>query len=159
MLLKIGELAKRIGLTIRALHHYEAIGLVTPSARSDAGYRLYDRRDIARLHRIQALRGLGLSLPQTGAMLDGEGADLRTVIRQQITALERELGQAAELCERLKALETHLAGDREPDLDEWLTTLGMMALYRKYFSQEEINALALLKSANKLNEQWPRISG
>ncbi|WP_076901938.1 MerR family DNA-binding transcriptional regulator, partial [Burkholderia pseudomallei] len=47
MLLKIGELAKRSGLTVRALHHYDAIGLLKPSARADNGYRLYDRNDIA----------------------------------------------------------------------------------------------------------------
>lgn len=42
MLLKIGELGKRTGLTVRALRHDDAIGLLTPSARSDAGYRLYE---------------------------------------------------------------------------------------------------------------------
>lgn len=41
MLLKVGELAKQTGLTVRALHHYDDIGLLQPSARSDAGYRLY----------------------------------------------------------------------------------------------------------------------
>lgn len=48
MKLKIGELAKRSGLTVRALHHYDSIGLLCPSARSEAGYRLYNRDDIAR---------------------------------------------------------------------------------------------------------------
>ena len=87
MLLKIGELAKRTGLTVRTLHHYDNIGLLTPSVRSDAGYRLYDRSDIARLHRIQALRRLDLSLAEIGALLSGEGADLQRVIQQQITSL------------------------------------------------------------------------
>jgi hypothetical protein len=50
MALKIGELARRTGLTVRTLHHYDAIGLLKPSARSDAGYRLYGRNDVARLH-------------------------------------------------------------------------------------------------------------
>ena len=49
MLLKVGQLARRAGLTVRALHHYDSIGLLQPSARSDASYRLYDRDDIARL--------------------------------------------------------------------------------------------------------------
>ncbi|KQN67535.1 hypothetical protein ASF04_17235 [Duganella sp. Leaf61] len=70
MLLKIGELAKRTGLTVRTLHHYDAIGLLQPSARTDAGYRLYNRTDIARLHHIQALRKFGLSLADIGASLD-----------------------------------------------------------------------------------------
>ena len=46
MLLKVGELAKQTGLTVRALHHYDDIGLLQPSVRSDAGYRLYTRKDI-----------------------------------------------------------------------------------------------------------------
>jgi DNA-binding transcriptional MerR regulator len=69
MLLKIGELAKRTGLTVRALHHYDAIGLLSPSARSDAGYRLYNEADIARLHRILALRRFGLALADIGTTL------------------------------------------------------------------------------------------
>jgi DNA-binding transcriptional MerR regulator len=47
-MLKVGELAERAGLTVRTLHHYDSIGLLRPSARSDAGYRLYDRNDVAR---------------------------------------------------------------------------------------------------------------
>ena len=42
------------------LHHYDTLGLLTPSARSDSGYRLYDKADIARLHQIQALRRFGM---------------------------------------------------------------------------------------------------
>jgi hypothetical protein len=50
--LKVGELAKRTGLTIRALHYYDNIGLLRPSGRSDSGYRLYNQSDVARLHGI-----------------------------------------------------------------------------------------------------------
>lgn len=57
MLLSVGELAKRSGLTIRTLHHYDSIGLLVPSSRSDAGYRLYDRPNIERLHRIRRCGG------------------------------------------------------------------------------------------------------
>lgn len=73
MQLKVGELAKRSGLTVRALHHYHAIGLLSPSARAENGYRLYGRDDIARLHQIQALRRFGLSLAEIGAFLDQPG--------------------------------------------------------------------------------------
>jgi MerR family transcriptional regulator, thiopeptide resistance regulator len=62
MLFKVGELARRTGLTVRALHHYDDIGLLHPSVRSDAGYRLYNAADIERLHTVQALQHLGLSL-------------------------------------------------------------------------------------------------
>lgn len=62
MLLKVGELARRSGMTVRTLHYYDSIGLLIPSARSDAGYRLYNRADITRLHHIQALRRMGVTL-------------------------------------------------------------------------------------------------
>jgi DNA-binding transcriptional MerR regulator len=154
MPLKIGELAKRIGLTVRTLHHYDAIGLVKPSTRSDSGYRLYNRDDVARLHRIQALRGLGLSLAETGALLDGEGAELTTVIRQQITSLQRQITQAVDLRDRLQAMEVQLQGADEPDIDEWLSTLGMMATRRKYFAQSELEALYRQKEFGDDAEKW-----
>lgn len=69
-MLKVGELAARAGLTVRTLHHYDSIGLLSPSARSDAGYRLYDRDDVARLQQIQALRAFGMALADIGAYLD-----------------------------------------------------------------------------------------
>ena len=60
MFLKVGELARRTGLTVRALHHFDQIVLLQPSARSEAGYRLYNRDDVARLHALQSLRALGV---------------------------------------------------------------------------------------------------
>ncbi len=54
MLIQVGELAKRAGITVRTLHHYEQTGLLLPSARSAAGYRLYNLADVQRLHMIRA---------------------------------------------------------------------------------------------------------
>lgn len=87
-LLKVGELAKRSGLTVRTLHHYDEIGLLKPSGRSDGGYRLYDRADVERLHAIQALRSLGLALDDIGNLLSGDGASLPTIVERQLRALD-----------------------------------------------------------------------
>lgn len=146
MLLKIGELAKRTGLTTRALHHYDDIGLLRPSARTDAGYRLYDRGDIARLHRIQALRRLDLSLADIAALLEGESSDLHTLIAQQIALLDRQARRTIELRDRLKRLQSELADNDEPDLSDWLVTLEMMAMYDKYFTSGELATLRTLTS-------------
>ena len=64
MLIQVGELAKRAGITVRTLHHYEQTGLLLPSARSAAGYRLYNLADVQRLHMIQALAKAGLELAE-----------------------------------------------------------------------------------------------
>src|SRR5579875_1270542 len=91
MLLKVGELAKHAGLTVRTLHHYDTIGLLRPAARSQAGYRLYDRADVARLHGIQALRRMGLSLSDIADLLDNETASPPAIIARQPAALEQEI--------------------------------------------------------------------
>ena len=69
---------------MRTLHHYDALGLLTPSARFDSGYRQYNRTDIARLHRIQALQSFGLSLAEIGDLLANKGIDLTLLIEQQL---------------------------------------------------------------------------
>ncbi|HEX7636229.1 MAG TPA: MerR family transcriptional regulator [Noviherbaspirillum sp.] len=141
MLLKVGELAKRTGLTVRTLHHYDAIGLLTPSARSDAGYRLYNQTDIARLHSIQALRHLGLPLSDIGSMLTEEGAPLPMIISRQIHALDREIARATELRGRLSLLQERLSAGSQPDMSDWLTTLQQMATYGKYFTADELKKI------------------
>lgn len=141
MLLKIGELAKRTGLTIRTLHHYDAIGLLRPSGRSAAGYRLYDRRDVERLHRIQALRRLDLPLAEIAPLLDGAGPGLESVIAQQIAGLERQIARAADLRDRLLALQASVRAREEPDMNDWLATLAMMNFYDRYFTPAESEQL------------------
>src|SRR6201988_5498959 len=64
--LKVGELAKRTGLTVRTLHHYDEIGLLKPSLHTEAGHRLYTAADVARLQQVLSLRQLGFSLEQVG---------------------------------------------------------------------------------------------
>lgn len=66
----VGELSKLTGVTVRALHHYDEIGLVRPSARTAAGYRLYDDGDVLRLQQVLLFRELGLPLPEIAAVLD-----------------------------------------------------------------------------------------
>ncbi|PXX47399.1 MerR family transcriptional regulator [Undibacterium pigrum] len=138
MLLKIGELASRTGLTIRTLHHYDKIGLLKPSARSEAGYRLYDRSDIKRLHHIQALRRLDLSLAEVGDLINGASGDLHSVIDEQISGLDQQIAQSMELRDRLQQLSGVLKAKSEPNLEYWLSTLEMMSLIGKYFSRDEI---------------------
>jgi DNA-binding transcriptional MerR regulator len=65
MLLKIGELAKMTGLSIRTLHHYDSIGLLSPSARTQAGYRLYQHGDMDRLHRSWRCASSGCRWPKS----------------------------------------------------------------------------------------------
>ena len=154
MLLKIGDLAKRTGLTVRALHHYDSIGLLTPSARSDAGYRLYNQADIARLHQILALRQCGLTLADVGTTLTRSEIPLATVVSRQIAMLTQQIAQADVLRTRLQRLQTQLANGQDPDLADWLTTLEHMTMYDKYFTPDELKELPLANPTPEMNAEW-----
>lgn len=158
MLLKVGELAKRCGLTVRTLHHYDTIGLLAPSARSDSGYRLYNRNDIARLHQIQALRRFGLSLADIGDVLANPGTHLSSIVDQQIRMLDSQIEQSTTLRDRLAQLQEQLQRGEEPELADWLTTLEMMNMYDKYFTKEEQKRFPLLSTAeNSTVAEWAEL--
>jgi len=152
-LLKVGELAVRSGLTVRTLHHFDQIGLLRPSARSAAGYRLYDRDDVARLHGILALRRLGLPLKDIGSMLSGDGADLPLLLARQLQVLDREIAQANELRTQLSLLADRFAAGDQPAMGEWLVSLELMATYARYFSAAEVRRI--VANWQQVRDEWP----
>jgi len=141
MLLKVGDLARRTGLTVRTLHHYDEIGLLAPSGRSEAGYRLYSQADVQRLHGIQTMRQMGLALSDIGTLLEGEGMAPERIIGQQIRALDQQIVQATELRGRLTMLRDGLMAGAEPDMGNWLEALALMTTYGKYFSSAELKQI------------------
>ena len=74
--LAVGDLARATGLTVRTLHHYDRLGLLSPG-RDAAGRRRYGPAETRRLHQIIALRGFGLPLAEIARLLEGEGPDPR----------------------------------------------------------------------------------
>ena len=79
----VGQVAHLSGVTVRALHHYDAVGLLRPSGRTEAGYRSYSHDDLARLQRILCYRELGFSLDQIAAILDDASVDPLDHLRRQ----------------------------------------------------------------------------
>ena len=71
----VGQVAALTGVTVRTLHHYDELSLLSPSSYSDAGYRLYSYEDLMRLQEILVWRALGFSLGEIGAMLDDPAYD------------------------------------------------------------------------------------
>src|SRR6516162_8931070 len=102
--LKVGELAQRTGLTVRTLHHYDAIGLLRPSLHTEAGYRLYTAGDIARLQQVLSLRQLGFSLDEARGCLDRPGFSPLEVIGLHLQRLRDQIESQRRLCERLETL-------------------------------------------------------
>ena len=82
-LLTVGQVAQTFGVTVRTLHHYDEVGLLSPSERSHAGYRLYTAKDLERLATIVTYRRLDLPLDEVAALLRGDGSALEHLRRQR----------------------------------------------------------------------------
>jgi DNA-binding transcriptional MerR regulator len=135
--LKVGELARRTGLTVRTLHHYDEIGLLRPSLRTEAGHRLYDADDVARLQKIVSLRQLGFSLEEVRACLDRPGFSPLEVISLHLSHLREQITLEEELCERLETLARHLRAAGEISVEESLQTIKEMTMMDKYYTREQ----------------------
>src|SRR6478736_3749690 len=135
--LRVGELARRTGLTVRTLHHYDAIGLLRPSLHTAAGYRLYTAADVARLQQILSLRQLGFSLEEVRDCLDRPGFAPLEVIRLHAARLREQIELQRKLCERLEALAEHFRTAGEVSADAFLYTIEMMTMLDKYYTPEQ----------------------
>ena len=151
---RIGEVAAATGLTVRTLHHYDEIGLLAPSGRSDAGYRLYADDDVRRLYRIVAFRRLGFALGEIGALLDGEGADPRAVVRAQLERLDAEAATREALRGRLARLLDALDGANGAAADLFLEAIEGMTMSERYYTPEQLAQLE--QRRNALGEEGMR---
>ena len=86
----IQQFAKLAGVTVRTLHHYDRLGLLSPRHRSESGYRLYTNQDMVRLERIMVLRYLGLPLRQIADLLSGTLGDDNDVAHLDRKSVVRE---------------------------------------------------------------------
>ncbi|TDC38798.1 MerR family transcriptional regulator [Micromonospora sp. 15K316] len=107
--LTVGQVSTRLGVTVRALHHWDETDLARPSLRTAGGYRLYTAADLERLHRVVVYRELGLGLGRIRAILDDSAADVPGALRAQRL-------QVAERIDRLQQLSAGL--DRMIDAHE-----------------------------------------
>lgn len=138
--LKVGELARRTGLTVRTLRHYDEIGLLKPSLHSEAGYRLYTAADVARLQQVLSLRQLGFSLEEVRACLDRPDFSPLELIRLHVARLREQIELQRKLCERLEALAEHFRTAEEVSADEFLYTIEVMTMMEKYYTPEQMES-------------------
>jgi DNA-binding transcriptional MerR regulator len=138
----VGELAVATGLTVRTLHHYDEIGLATPSLRNHAGHRRYTPADVRRLHRVAALRGFGFSLTEIARLLDDPALDARELVRRQLDQVEDRLSHAERLRTRLAALVALLDGADLPSAPTLVRLMEEMTAVEHSYTPEELDRLA-----------------
>src|SRR5262249_17928821 len=106
--LKVGEVAKRTGLSVRTLHYYDEIGLLQPSTHTESQHRLYGPAELERLQQIKSLRQLGFSLDEIRACLDAPEFSLRAVIDLHAARLRKQIKEETRLAALLETLAASL---------------------------------------------------
>ncbi len=172
---RIQEFAKLAGVTVRALHHYDRLGLLQAAHRSEAGYRLYCHDDLGRLERILVLRYLGLSLREIGGLLRAPGSSgpdslpatltrQRTVLRDRRTGLDRVL-------HAIERAQARLESGAEPEWLLYQTILKEIHMQdsqnwtEKYYSAEGVEALRAQRlswtpeAGIELRSKWQALYG
>lgn len=136
------EFAGLTGVTVRTLHHYDRIGLLKPSGRTPAGYRLYGERDFARLQQIATLKFIGLPLREIKGLLERHTLDLAATLRLQREIIEnqrRRLDMALAAIERADAVVASGAGREWEAFRKIIEVISMennMEWTEKYYSEE-----------------------
>jgi len=159
-------LAKLTGLTVRALHYYDHLGLVMPSARTAAGYRLYGEADVERLYQVLARRQLGLPLDAVGAVLDGQSS-IGELLKRHRAYLDRQLVAMRTLRAQLSTMTTVSQGAGSGSVTDFLDLIRKVitvdGTVKKYFSEEQLADLA--ERREQVGEQaitdvqaaWPKL--
>ena len=124
---KIGALAQATGLTVRALHHYDHIGLLRPSERTASGHRIYTEADVEKLYRISLLRRLGFPLEEIAAVLDDPQWKMPAAINRHLDDTRRRAAIAARLVARLSEMSAQLAHSK-PSTNQLFATLEEMTM-------------------------------
>ena len=137
----VSQIARRTGITVRTLHHYEAKGLLTPAHRSDAGYRLYGEAELKRLQHIVSLKALDFSLAQIHACLDADAPSLSEALLRQVGRLRETVVRQQELLQRLERVARRAALGEAIDAETLLSSIEASTIMEKYFSPEQMQSI------------------
>lgn len=147
---RVAELARLAGVTVRTLHHYDQIGLLRPSAVTEAGYRLYSPADLTKLQQIATLQWAGFSLREIADLLNAERFDLRGSLAAQKAAVDAEILRLQQVSAALEhaLISSESLGEGEIDaataatIIRGLSSVRRSEWLRRYHSDEQWAALA-----------------
>ena len=138
--LSIGELARATGMTVRALRHYDDIGLLRASERTVSSHRRYTEDDLRRLHRVRALRELAMPLEEIGDVLGGSPEDLagvRLLLAAHLDELTAQADRLRQLIGQISALLELLDVGSIADPDLFKTILELISMLDGYFTPDQ----------------------
>jgi MerR family transcriptional regulator, thiopeptide resistance regulator len=142
---KVGELAGRTGLSVRTLHYYDEIGLLSPSRRTDGGHRLYTADDVVRLQQIKSLQHLGFTLREIRECLDRPDFPLGRVIQLHLSRLRERIELQERLSDLLERVAVRLRSGEEVSSGEFVDTvmevIEMSEQLHRYYTPEQLKYL------------------
>lgn len=138
---KIGDLSKRTGLSIRTLHYYDEIGLLSPSHRTEVGYRVYSKQDIIRLQQIITLKQIGFSLEDVRSCLDNGDRAFAEMVQLHIAKIRKQIDLSQQLLQRLEIVEQTAAKLDAVPVEEVLQIIQVMDMLENYYSPEQLETL------------------
>lgn len=160
---KVGELARRTGVSVRTLHHYEEVGLLSPSHRSESGYRLYGEADVARLQQILSLRTLGFSLEEIGSFLKRPDVTPDRVLQLHIAHLKERIELQRSLCDRMERIAGRWRSGETVPTEEFLKIIEVTTMLDKYYTPEQMAELKQRKETvgdghiRQVEGEWPEL--
>ena len=119
--MNIGQASKASGVTTKMIRYYEEIGLLRPSARTDANYREYDEREINELRFIRRARSLGFSMPEITQLLSlwrdrgRPSREVKAIADRHLADLDARIAEMQAMADTLRHLSHCCAGDDRPD--------------------------------------------
>ncbi|KUO18263.1 MerR family transcriptional regulator [Streptomyces dysideae] len=162
----VGQVAAFAGVTVRTLHHYDRAGLLSPSGRSGAGYRLYSDTDLARLQQILFYRELGFSLDEIADILKDPQANALEHLRVRVGQLTAEIDRLRRLAEVAEqAIEVQQTGVRLTP-EERFDVFGEIGFDLSYATERQIKwqdsagqKESMARAAAHTKEDWRQLMG
>jgi DNA-binding transcriptional MerR regulator len=153
----VSEVAALTGVTVRTLHHYDEIGLLSPRERSEAGYRLYRYEDLERLREILVWRELGFTLGDIAALLDDPGHDQLSALRRQRALVHADLGRLGAVASLLdEAIAARERGTRQTE-EEMFDPAAHQAEARERWGQTDAYKESARRTATYGDAEWTAI--
>jgi DNA-binding transcriptional MerR regulator len=164
---RVGDVTRIAGISVRTLHHYDEIGLLVPTARSDAGYRLYDDEDLLRLQQILVSRELGLGLEEIRRSLDDPSFDRKRALLGQRAQL---VARARETAEMIRAIDEALAVIADCEGEKVESNMDMKKIFdgfdpskyeeeaKQRWGHTQAYAESMRRTQGYTAEDWQRLS-
>ena len=160
LLYKTGQLAKKAGVTVKTLHHYDKTGLLKPSGERESGHRLYLAKDVQRLSQIIVLKDMGLPLSDIRSLLDDESIDLMTTLKMHRDYIRSKVDSLTKILNRMEVITASIENSEQQNLEELFNLTKEIQLMEDIYTPEQVKYLKerldrYPKEVKDVEKAWP----